>query len=277
VSRIFRAAGQLARVLSLAADARSRAALLACALTGRLASGSKRPRAVHLCRRGRVVTLRLADHHDIDLLDELWVGEGYPLPEGPPPRRVLDLGANIGLFAVDLALRFPHARILAVEPHPATFARLCAHVAPFPGIEPLHGAVWERGGEVAFAARDQHPSARVDGEGTVRVPALTLEELFARLGGGADLVKFDVEGAEAHVLTDPAVLARARAWVGEIHPHLPGCAPGPIVRRFEEAGFEVALRPLAGPCLLLRAVKRVEAVRPAAPVPAQAPSLSPSS
>lgn len=271
-----RAAGQLLRVGRLAADARSRTRLLHLALRARLHGPPREPVPVRLCRHGRLVTLGLRDHHDIDLLDELWAGEGYPLPAGFTPRRVLDLGANIGLFAIDLALRFPEARILAVEPHPYTFRRLCAHAASFPGIEPVHAAVWEREGEVAFAALDQHPSARVDGEGRaggIRVPAATLESLFARLGGAADLVKFDIEGAEGRALRDPAVLRRAARWIGELHPHLPGCDPPLIAARFREAGFAVELRPLAGSCRLL--VARREDVAVAAPAAAQ-PCSSPS-
>lgn len=276
--RAVGAVRQLARVLPLAADRPSRVRLVEIALASRLRRGPRDPLPVRLRRRGRVVELRLGDQHDLDLLDELWVRGGYPLPAGLRPRRVLDLGANIGLFALDLALRFAHARILAVEPHPATFARLRAHAAPFPGIEPLHAAVWERGGEVAFAALDQHPSARVsgaDGEGTVRVPAVTLDGLFDRLGGGADLVKFDVEGAEGRILRDPAALRRAGVWIGEIHPHLPGCDPEKIARRFSEAGFSVELAPLAGSCLLL--VARREGLRAETAAAQPRSSLSPSS
>lgn len=274
-----RAAGQLLRVQRLAADVRSRARLLHLALRARLHGPPPGPVPVRLYRHGRTVTLRLRDHHDIDLLDELWVGDGYPLPAGFTPGRVLDLGANIGLFAVDTALRFPEAHILAVEPHPRTFARLCAHAAPFPGIEPVHAAVWERDGKVAFSALDQHPSARVEAEGRaegIRVPAVTLDSLFRRLGGAADLVKFDVEGAEARILRDPAVLRRGALWIGELHPHLPGCDPQVIAERFAAAGFAVDLRPLAASCRLL--VARREDVAGTARAAAQSrSSLSPSS
>lgn len=42
----------------------------------------------------------------------------------PADRYIVDAGANIGLFATWAARRAPQARLLCVEPHPATYSRL---------------------------------------------------------------------------------------------------------------------------------------------------------
>src|SRR5262249_41902221 len=52
-----------------------------------------------------------------------------------PGDTVVDVGANIGLFALLVRLEVPDARILAIEPAPAAFARLAANAA-------LHGDGW---------------------------------------------------------------------------------------------------------------------------------------
>ena len=41
---------------------------------------------------------------------------------------VLDVGANIGLFSISICKRFPQAKIIALEPHPANFRLLVDNV-----------------------------------------------------------------------------------------------------------------------------------------------------
>ena len=41
------------------------------------------------------------------------------------PALVIDCGANVGLFALWVAQRCPHAQVLAFEPSPSTYELLC--------------------------------------------------------------------------------------------------------------------------------------------------------
>jgi hypothetical protein len=59
---------------------------------------------------------------------------GFDLPF--QPRVILDAGANIGLTSVYFAKKYPHARIVAIEPEASNFDVLTRNVRPYPSIIP---------------------------------------------------------------------------------------------------------------------------------------------
>ena len=93
---------------------------------------------------GRVVWLR---PRSSDRAAFEFLYQGYHLPPEPTGRvaRIAVLGANIGLLLGDLADRYPHARLLGVEPDPdnATLARRnLAHLGARCTL--LEAAAWHR-------------------------------------------------------------------------------------------------------------------------------------
>jgi FkbM family methyltransferase len=118
---------------------------------------------------------------------------------------VLDIGANIGAFAIWANLRWPHSQILCYEPHPETFQTLVQNVAALDDVKCVNAAVYPRkmplcarhanDGEAALlehARRFFQPSAT----GTVmEVPFVVPREL-----PHADIVKVDTEGSEVEIL-----------------------------------------------------------------------------
>lgn len=140
----------------------------------------------------------------------------------PPPqivargvRRIVDLGANIGLTAADNALRFPQARILAVELDPGNAAAARRHIAPWADrIELLQGAVWVEDGEVAYEnALGTEYGFRVSPAASARTRAFSMDSILSHLDPGerVDYVKMDIEGVEARLLSGPAA-----AWTERI-------------------------------------------------------------
>jgi FkbM family methyltransferase len=144
---------------------------------------------------------------------------------GFEPKVILDLGANVGYTAVDFALRYPDARILAVEPEPSNLALRRTNVAAFPPVDVVEGAVWPHSGSLELDDPGTgHWGIRVrPGSGSVR--ALTVPELVERAGAPADLVKVDIEGAELDLFSEKTEwLADTRAVVVEFHDATrPGC------------------------------------------------------
>lgn len=68
------------------------------------------------------------------IYQEIFVRESYIIPEldldaGGPPRRILDLGANIGLFSIYCKARWPESRVIAVEPLAEAYAALTANLS----------------------------------------------------------------------------------------------------------------------------------------------------
>ncbi len=127
-----------------------------------------------------------------------WSGEGL---------RVLDIGANVGAFAIWAALRWPGSRIDSFEPHPGSFAMLERNTRPFPGITPHNRAVWPEPGRARYFGRyagdGEAGIVRVIGRMFAEVPldrSFEVEVVHPAALPRADVVKLDVEGAEPEIL-----------------------------------------------------------------------------
>lgn len=176
--------------------------------------------------------------------DVVTLGEIFHRPDyDPPPQiaallqgrplRILDLGANVGLFGVFAAGRWPRASVTAVEPDPDNLAvlRRCVELSG-------RGDAWQ---VVAAAAAAQEGTVAFEGggESLSRIAPggagrVSMIDALERLDG-VDLLKMDIEGGEWAILEDPRFAAAAPAvTVLEYHPHL---CPHPDPRAAVEAVF----------------------------------------
>jgi len=120
--------------------------------------------------------------------------------------RILDVGANIGLFGVFAKGRWPEARITAFEPDPDNFRVLDLTVRANQregDWDAVPAAVSNEVGELSFVpshGAKSHLAPIAADERTIVVPAV---DFFDQIGDGVDLVKMDIEGGEWEVLADP--------------------------------------------------------------------------
>lgn len=186
-------------------------------------SGRPRRYAVRIAGRPAELWLRPLSG-DFFVLHEIFVGECYHVPAAwrGDARCVVDLGANIGLTSLFLQRYFPQASFICVEPEPANAALLRRNTAALGGRAlVLEAAVSDEPGEAVFD--DGHPSwggrLREGAAGGPRVRCLTMDEILALAPGGQiDLLKVDIEGAEARIFRGPCEwLRRVRALVIELH------------------------------------------------------------
>lgn len=161
--------------------------------------------------------------------------------------RVIDVGANIGLFSMLAASR--GASVTSYEPHPGLFRHLMANTSRW-GVDchqaAVVGAPVESVPLHAHLGRDIRSSVLgkdiIDGhalEPSFDVPAVAIADVLA---DGCDLLKVDIEGGEFEVFARAdETLRRTERIVAEIH----GGAGDPraAVRAIEVAGFEVTLYP----------------------------------
>ena len=115
--------------------------------------------------------------------------------------RVLDLGANYGMFTDAIVQRFG-CQCVAVEPSPVPFAairtgprvsKLCTAVSNYSGMTEFH------------VAEESTRSSLISGptNNVVQVPVTTLPDLIRNLGWDrVDLLKVDIEGAEIPMLAE---------------------------------------------------------------------------
>jgi FkbM family methyltransferase len=161
-------------------------------------------------------------------LGEVFHELDYEPPAALPPiepRRIHDLGANVGYFGAFALERWPTASVIAYEPDPRN-ADVHAHAQSLNDFGERwrlrRAAASTRTGELRFrASADALSHADEQGELAVRA------EDVLPLVGLADLVKLDIEGGEWAILGDPR-LARnpPRVLVLEHHPS-PAAGPDP--------------------------------------------------
>ena len=129
-----------------------------------------------------------------------------------PGSYAFDVGANVGLFAVDLSRAVgPTGRVIAIEPlsSNAELLRSNLELSGCLNVEVVVAAAGAIAGEVdLLLAHDpsQHSTAMElplgqIAQGSVKVPCVTLDDLWQGAGRPpVSFVKIDVEGAEEHVL-----------------------------------------------------------------------------
>jgi len=165
---------------------------------------------------------------------------------------VVDVGANIGAFAVFAAQR-TRGRVLAVEPHPANAAALRKNLAANGAAqaEVAECAVADAAGTLPLflgrhgTTHQLHAVGKDAGEGeSIDVRVTTLMELLAEHRiSRVDFLKLDCEGAEGLVLPSlpRELVASIRAIALEFHDDASPLPHDALGRLLSERGFTTSL------------------------------------
>jgi len=151
-------------------------------------------------RRVRLYLAGLAARADV--LSEEYLLRSIPFHDGD---HVVDIGANVGDFALALNAVHPATVIHCFEPSPAEFACLTANLESndlCAGHE-LHAiAAWQADEEVVFHVKSSSADSSIlpvaEGEGEIRVPARRLDGFLE--DRPYRLLKLEAEGAEPEIL-----------------------------------------------------------------------------
>jgi FkbM family methyltransferase len=199
-----------------------------------------------------------ADEPLLALFGEIWAERCYA-PSRPlvPGEVIVDIGANVGVFALWAAREFPGARIVALEPAPGAFEQLQRNVSANKADNVTSAALACGGQSGRVELFSRGPSVlntvfRRDAYGSEftrngSVDVASLEEVFRRFDiGRCRLLKLDCEGAEYEILgAAPAeVLARVDEIAMEYHVGLNDHQPEELEAILERAGFDVVIGPL---------------------------------
>lgn len=109
--------------------------------------------AVHIPKHPHPIWLR-AGSSDPWVFEQLFLHEELLFELKNSPTWIIDAGANIGLASIYLALRYPQARIIAMELEATNFAMLKKNTAWCPRIHPMHAGLWSRKAELCVANPD---------------------------------------------------------------------------------------------------------------------------
>jgi len=175
-----------------------------------------------------------------------------------PNMTVIDIGANVGVFAASIASEPLNCMVYAYEPSPESFRLLRSNMRAN-GLENVHCH------QAAISAHDGDSQLYLDRssscdslvapsnperEGRISeiltVKTMTLEQIFASLAiDQAGLTKIDAEGSEAEILlsSHPRIIRRSARYAVEYHDYLVAGVGNAVVDCLTNCGFLVTMHP----------------------------------
>jgi FkbM family methyltransferase len=187
---------------------------------------------------------------DFHMIDEIWGYRKYDYFGFRVHQDdiVVDIGGNIGIFAMYAASVCRASRVLVFEPFPQNFSMLIRNVEEnrLQNVTCINEAVSGARGRMPFSVHPTNPGGHSLGTrpefGTViEVQCCTLGDVFDRFDlERIDYLKMDCEGAEYDILNASAapLLKRVRRISMEYHKH-PFRGPSDLETLLRENGFEV--------------------------------------
>jgi FkbM family methyltransferase len=182
--------------------------------------------------------LRLGTH-DITVFNDIYHEKEHEWNFEAAPKTIVDAGAYTGLSAAYFAMRYPSAKIIAVEPSRENFALLTRNVSKLSNIQAINAALWSEPGSLVLTdpGRDYwglmveesdncNSPTKANPLVSATVDAITVSDLINNYGvDRVNLLKLDIEGSEKEVLSN------ARSWIDrvdaisiELHDRFkPGC------------------------------------------------------
>jgi FkbM family methyltransferase len=198
------------------------------------------------------------DEPMLTMVEEIWSKQCY-LPTGyqfRPGQSIIDIGANIGVFAVWAATLNPEGRVISVEPSPRMCRFLHANALrnKLNNLTILQAACAGKRGQIGMYSRGSEVMNTLytrDNYGStfsppISVEALTLADIFERFEiDTCDLLKLDCEGAEYEILfqSEKETLRRIANITMEYHLGLNDHTPGKLAAFLESHGFSVQWSP----------------------------------
>ncbi|MES2966728.1 MAG: FkbM family methyltransferase [Patescibacteria group bacterium] len=174
---------------------------------------------------------------DIAVLREIFIDKEYEWTGNAEPNTIIDMGAHFGDTALYYHARFPDATIIAVEPSPENYERLVKNTKEIPKIIPVQAAVGKFDGVINLSlgasALGYSTLENTQSKASVEVKQVTLPTLLHQYSiTKADIIKFDIEGAEFDVFNNPDIAMHSAVFIGEVHTDL---VPGSSLQGFLSA------------------------------------------
>jgi FkbM family methyltransferase len=147
---------------------------------------------------------------DISVYRQIFFDGEYDIHINEEPRIIIDLGGNIGLFALLMQSRYPGALIISVEPDPDNFIQLQKNTSRFKNIHIYKKAAWHRKELLSLSEKKagaewaQNVSSLPGNDSVLeKIESITINELMSNHGlREIDLLKIDIEGAEAELFSE---------------------------------------------------------------------------
>lgn len=187
------------------------------------------------------------------IFQEIWRYRVYTrkYPRGwNAPQKIVDIGANIGVFSLMAAQRWCQAHILAFEPSPSNFSWLEHNVRSSHARQITCRPVAVAGtrGEARFYLKGDSGWHSLIGDGaktSIAVQTITLDDVLNETDAKQiDILKLDCEGAEYDILsTRQAMISWHVRYVAMEYHEISGHTADELTTIFEDAGFYTEIIP----------------------------------
>lgn len=197
--------------------------------------------------KGVSIPMYLSSNIDIAALKEIYLLKEYEWDLEHDVKKIIDLGAHIGDTALYYHALYPQAKIIAVEPSPSTFEILKRNTEDVPNIITVNGAVGVSDGVTTLHITESSLGTSVHErkftKEKIQVKEYGIDSIVGLLKDKrADLIKFDIEGAEEGLFTEPHLFSTS--YIGEVHFDLMSISEDSFFSAFEE--FSVVTKWLSG-------------------------------
>lgn len=175
------------------------------------------------------------------MIEEIVIDDVYKIRTQANPKVMLDVGANVGIFALHAATLFPECRIYAFEPSYKNFMLLKKNTNGFKNIYCIQAAISDKDGIgyiqegldfTAFQVSLEHTSADAESCKVLSLDTF-LKEASIRF---VDILKLDCEGAEYDIVLNN--LRSIEQVVGEYHV-VENKKTENLKKSLEDKGFEI--------------------------------------
>jgi FkbM family methyltransferase len=131
--------------------------------------------------------------------------------------KILDIGANIGLFTLFVSDIYPLSQSVLVEPDHENVSLLKKNISNHKIIE---AALYLKDGFVSFDSNLPHNAKKIASDGATLVKAVSLKTVFSESNfENVDILKMDIEGGEWALLIPENIpyFQKARLLIVEYH------------------------------------------------------------
>jgi FkbM family methyltransferase len=146
------------------------------------------------------------DTTDDKVFRDVFIFNEFKLPIRLAPKLIIDAGAYTGFSSLYYSLKYPQAKIIAIEPDDSNFEILKKHIERLPNIVGIRAGVWPKDAFLKFVDENAEKwsvqVAEVSGSEKHDVEAVTIEAVLKKTGfDRIDVLKLDIEGSEKELFS----------------------------------------------------------------------------
>jgi FkbM family methyltransferase len=143
---------------------------------------------------------------DAKVFRSIFLFNEFGLPIKISPKLIIDAGAYTGISSLYYSLKYPQAKIVAIEPEDANFEILKKHTEKLSNVIAIKAGVWHKDAFLKFVDKNAEEWSfqveEVSASEKYDVEAITIDAVLKKTGfDRIDILKLDIEGSEKELFS----------------------------------------------------------------------------